>query len=204
MFWKRFLNKKPKGYIRCLGLEDWWLSLTEEQREDCRCVFDYEVNGGKENVDIREIAATSMTRQGLLRIFASGVMNLEFKLQLLDFAEREAVSASDIVELHYIYMTRWKLYKRLWSQNSSWFEHLETYLKKDISIYGDFYEGLKREGWKELPNYPAFKELALLYERTGRYRDAIKIVEEAMVKNVKEGISFERRLKRLTRLETGG
>ncbi|NGQ95524.1 hypothetical protein G3578_10200 [Brevibacillus sp. SYP-B805] len=184
-----------------MGMESWWLSLTDDQRSQCRSAFEYAINSSPDVVDKTNISDSTMSKQSLLRLFATAAMDTDFKESLFQMAENEAVRVGDYAELHYIYLAWWNMYKRLWKQDPNYFQKLEECLKKDMAIHEIFYEKIKAEGWRTLPGYPAFKELALLYERIGNIESAILVVEDAIARSVVEETSFERRLSRLRKMK---
>ncbi|TCP28782.1 hypothetical protein EV207_1157 [Scopulibacillus darangshiensis] len=193
-----FKNKKPRGLIKYFGLTDLWLNeLTEEQREEVRKRFDMGMGINRDSVDKEEISSTSMLIEDFLIDMAQGISDPETKIKLLDIADNKGKDTrKTIIDDHYVTMGKWQEIKKMAYKDNRHYPRLIKILKHDCAIYDEFKIQYFKENKMEV-TYPAFKELALAYERTGEYEKAIEISKIAIEKEVKEHTSFERRINKL-------
>lgn len=220
---------KPKGYISYFGLEKWWLSLSEEEREQCRLSFEggISTDSSKSRIDEGDYI-TTISIQRFYWLMSQRVEtpnNLTLFEYLLEKAELEAKKSDDFDLLHFIYMRRWRRYKDLLKYDENeYYPKLIKYLKKDNELFEDFkrdylrnnlinllkastvtprlkkqYEERSKnpELFYPIPNYPSFKELAIVYERLEMFIEAIAVVDEAINKGVPERTSFPNRRSKL-------
>lgn len=126
------------------------------------------------------------------------------KHKLLQDLLYEASLNSDVVSMHFTYMKVAEEYKKVIKADTSYYSKLIDILKKDCDIYGTVIEVMKRESELQKlifrkPRYPAFKELALAYERTNNYLKALEICYCAKELDVSEITSFDNRIEKLKR-----
>ncbi|WCK54735.1 hypothetical protein PP175_01465 [Aneurinibacillus sp. Ricciae_BoGa-3] len=197
-------NTYPKGMIAYHGLSDWWLTLTEQQRKSFRKMCEYTSGCLPDDMDITDYVLmglrASRTRYQFLADLASWTTENNLKIALIEWAITETIEARDDIELHFTYMIAWKHYKRLTKDDLTYADTLIDYLQKDMALYDYFVKFCKAGGLGRnapVPRYPAFKELAFICERLGRYQDALDVVNDAMARNVNEGSSWERRKTKL-------
>jgi tetratricopeptide (TPR) repeat protein len=197
-------NIYPKGMIAYYGLSDWWLTLTKEQRNSFRKMYEYALGCVPDDMDITDYVImglrASRTRYQFLAELASWSTDDNLKIPLIEWAITETIEARNYTELHFTYMIAWKHFKRLTKDDLTYADMLIDYLQKDMALYDNFVEFCKAGGLGRnapVPRYPAFKELALIYERLGRYQDALDVVNDAMAGNVNEGSSWVRRKAKL-------
>ncbi len=78
--------------------------------------------------------------------------------------------------------------------------HLEALLQKDIALAPKIYADLKRD-FGVLPRYPAFKQLAILYERRGELERAAEVCRLAIKGGFDDDGTASKMRGRLARLE---
>lgn len=118
-----------------------------------------------------------------------------------ELEEREAAleaipKESKAETMHFELMELWKKLKEDAKEDESVYPYLIEILKEDCAVHDQFVKDYYKR-LEQTVSYPAFKELALAYERTNQIQKAIDISKEAIEKEVNEGTSFENRIKRL-------
>lgn len=204
---KSVKQKETKGYIEYYGLQELWHNeLTPQEREEVKVRYEKGLNTGRKAVDEIGIEISDMLIESFILLMAEGVSSPETKMMLIRKSE-ELGSKNSLRYLddHIITMTKWKVIKKIVRENKELYPMLIEYLKYDCSIYDEYMLdylrwsngiGIKEENRVKV-SYPAFKELALAYERTREYKKAIEISKLAIEKDVKEETSFERRISKL-------
>ncbi|MCY9532910.1 hypothetical protein M5X04_26740 [Paenibacillus alvei] len=193
------------GLISYLGIEDWWTNLPSEHREELRHVYSNSLGSSGTPIDEGNIVISSKTKGDLYLDLARFTRNAELKKVLFSMAEKEMNILGDVVGFHFVLMSKWESIKRRLKNDMSQSDEYEKLLKSDIEIYESFHrECLKGalgtvNGEMAIPNYPAFKELALYYERMSRFDDAIAVIDKAIKLKVKEKTSFETRKEKLVK-----
>ncbi|MGD7008257.1 hypothetical protein [Metabacillus sp. 84] len=193
-------KKKAKGYIAYFQLEDLWFNyLNDTDRREVRERFSKVMSSAGnpgDSVDQVKIDDTSMHLETFLSVAAEGISDLEKKKHIIDLALRETEKSNDPIRIHYAYLAAARQYKLMIKMNHRHNDRFIDILNKDCSIYDSFIKSYYKE--KEIiPSYPAFKELALAYERKGEINKAIRISKVALLKNVNEKTSFENRIQKL-------
>lgn len=194
---------KSDGYIKYFGLQEIWVNtLSEEQRNEVKNRISKGLNTNPAYVDTGNIDSTSETKSRFLVTMAEGVLDIQTKDKLLQKALIEM--KSDIVDNHFVLMNIANEYKKMIKSDESLYEKQIEVLKKDCFIYDQFAKAYYKLDYvlpdENLPNYPAFKELAIAYERTGEIEKAIEISKVALQKKVNENTSFENRISKLEKI----
>lgn len=190
-------QSEPKGYVKYFGIENIWLNtLSENQRNQIKTEYAKGVGTDPRSIDEKNIVSTTQTKSSFLMMLAEYVDEKETVLYLIDKSIEEAEKSKDVEEKHFVYMRGWRILKQLIKTNPELIEKYIQLLKKDCNIHEEFNKQYK-ENYNVIPRYPAFKELAIIYERTNRLAKAIEISNEALKRNVNEETSFERRISKL-------
>lgn len=186
-------ERNVKGYVKYFNLEDFWFNtLSPRERNEVRDRF----GSDSASIDEEYILNATMKKYDFLMLMAEGISDKDKKQFLINWSIKEAEKARNIIDLHYIYMQAWKQYKQLLKTDKSLYTNLIEILKKDCEIHDEFNKKYSKQ-FKVLPNYPAFKELALAYERLGKIKEALEVSRLALEKKVQENTSFERRIAKL-------
>lgn len=183
------LGRNYGGLIAHLNLVDFWSELTEEEREKIR---DYHTAGfDRPDIDVDDSEFTSdhpdFTSDYIKEIsrsaskFLYSMADWAISSKEYDLAEKILNKAleesSNPVDLHYTYDALIKLYYQLRDR--------QGYLEKCIEICHydiDLYENLLREKEEfqdEGTKIPAFRRLAIIYEKQEKYQKALEIARKA-------------------------
>lgn len=183
-----------------LGLEDWYRDLDENQRQKLRQYSTFFGTGGE--INLLEVGGreTSQTAQEYLKGVGSTAANdgdYDFaEMVLLTALEREDGSATST---HFTYNELIEVYYKQRDSREDAIEKCVEYCQKDIQIAGEFV----RE-FGEVPRIPAFKRLAIIYEKQERYEEALDVCDKALKIGTTDGTKggFEGRKERIHRKMT--
>lgn len=194
---KRVKPTKIQGYIQLHGLEDFWMKECDE--EDRKRVREHiETMGDKsplsiEDLETRRILYAVVSKVTLLQLFADVFQEPE----KADYCRREAFLEAErtlsVENLHFFYMKEWQRLKKALKDDENLVEEYISVLERDCRIHQQL---LAIDAYRNV-SYPAFKELALMYERQGLIDKAIYVTKLAIQEEVNEDTCFMRRLKRL-------
>ncbi|RKD85217.1 tetratricopeptide repeat protein [Halopiger aswanensis] len=193
-------SEEVPDLLEVLGLEGGYLELSEEEQEK---LYEYSTavgTGGKFNQLDQSVTSTSQTQQGYLKgVGSSAVSSKDY-----DFAEKvllKALEAEDDnpTDRHFVYNSLIDLYYKQRDYRDDAIEKCIQYCKEDIEIVDDFLDEWKQEYGGELPNIPSFKRMAIIYEKQGRYEEALEVCEMALDRGLDDGTKggFEGRKERV-------
>lgn len=197
-----FKKIKADGYIKYYNLEELWVNvLTDQHRQEVKDRIALGMNADSNSVDTGNLTFTTASKSKFLVTMAEGVKEIKIKDMLLQKALFEM--KTDAVENHFVLMNVANEYKKIIKSDESFYSKQIDVLKKDCFLYDrfakDYYKLDYVSSDEKLPSYPAFRELAIAYERTGEIQKAIDISELAMKKKVNEKTSFESRIEKLSK-----
>lgn len=101
------------------------------------------------------------------------------------------------IDIHYVYLTLQQYYYAH-REKTGMLERCKSVLQKDMDLYPVFRAAyLKKHDY--FVNYPAFKQMAIILEKEGKYGEAIEVCDRAMELDVKcdTKTGFEGRKKKL-------
>lgn len=216
------------GTIVALGLQDWWASLSEDERRFIReCA-------GKQ-VDAMSCRAwTTQTPSAFLCGYSSWAIRAQHYDLAMRMLEEALTRSTNAVDTHFTYNQLINLCYRRRSESPSWLQRCIEYCKADIALFPEFKKAYiaaqrkalvhltarplntpqERETYRQQTTgemgftlrVPSFERLAIIYEQQGLYQEAIGVCELARQYRLEDGTKggFEGRLKRLRKKMTGG
>lgn len=177
-------NKAVPDLIEVLGLEEWYVTLSERDR---RKLHEYSTSfgtGGESNMLELPVKTTSETQQGYLKgVGSTALANKDYA-----FAEKVLLKALESdndnpLDRHFVYNSLIDLY---YKQRDDWEGAIEKciyYCTEDIERIDEFLN--EWDGGP--PRIPAFKRLAIIYENQAEYDAAIDICDEAIERGLDDG-----------------
>jgi len=178
-----------------LGLEEWYLNLSDEQRQKLYEYSTFFGTGGEINLLDQGVQETSQSAQEYLK----GVGGTAASEKDYAFAETvllEAVEQDDgsATSTHFAYNELIDVYYKQRDDRDDAIEKCIEYCQKDIGIAAEFVAE-----FGEVPRIPAFKRLAIIYERQDRYEEALTVCDQALNIGTTDGTKggFEGRKERL-------
>lgn len=184
-----------------LGLSEWYNGLSQQEREK---VHEYSTMfglGGEMNLLDEGVRGSNTTQQSYLKnVGAKLVSNKEY-----DLAEKVLLNGLDSpddnpTDRHFIYNSLIDLYYKQRDEREDAIERCIECCKADIDSIDEFHQELQEENEDaSLPRIPAFKRLAIIYERQGEFEKALEVCEEAIQRSLSDGTQggFEARRERI-------
>jgi len=178
-----------------LGLEEWYLNLSDEQRQKIREYSTFFGTGGEINLIDQGVQETSQSARAYLK----GVGGTAASKKDYVFAETVLLEALDrddgsATSTHFTYNELIDVYYKQRDDRDDAIEKCIEYCKKDIEIAEEFVAE-----FGEVPRIPSFKRLAIIYERQSRYEEALAVCDQALDIGTTDGTKggFEGRKERL-------
>ena len=176
-------NNNPEGYIGCFNLKDWWLNIfTEEERIHIIDIF--QPVGAPKNILVKgKLGMFDDTPLSFLTSLTGWFDNLEDRniahkiiLKAEDFIEIE----KDILNLHFFYPTKMKLFYKDRNNNSKSLQISIDSALKQIEISEKAMTAFKKEYSNNLlPAHEGYSQLCIILEKQGKFNEAIKYAKQA-------------------------
>ena len=177
--------------IVVLDLEEWYVNLTDEQREKLHEHSTFFGTSGGSNLLEQDVVETSQSSQEYLKGVGATAANAK-DYEFAEFVLLTALERNDgsVTSTHFTYNELIDVYYKQRDDR----EKCINYCKKDIKIAEEFVTE-----FGEVPRIPSFKRLAIIYEKRGQYDKAIAVCEQALDIGTTDGTQggFEGRKERL-------
>ena len=181
-----FLNKKPtiKGEIGYFNLSEWWLSeFSDEERDHIIKIYQPMGSSGDSLVK-GEITSTTQSAIGLLSVLAGWFDNekdRKFAYRLLKKAEELINDTSNIVDIHFLFMNKLKIYYKDRNKDSDALNKSVEACKQQIEIAPKVKMAFQKEyGNDPLPGHSGFEQLAIIEEKQKKFDSVIEISKKAL------------------------
>lgn len=176
-------NKSGKvGYIAFFDLEDWWVkTFTEEERRHITEIYQ-PLGAEKDSLINAHFTATTETAFPFLYTLA-GWFNKPndrtIAMRIITKAEEYASSETNILNLHFFYATKMKMFYKE-RENPSALEEAIRCCMKQIELAPLAAKAFREEfGDHDLPVHEGYDQLCIIYEKQGKFQDVIRIAEQA-------------------------
>ena len=203
---ERLRGKKIKGKIGYLGLEDFWLSLSYEE---CEALIRYERSGLGAAPDSSPIEGDYFNPMATQLNYLHGNLswaiadhNYDLADKIIEYCNKIYESAKPMDKHFYLMVVADYYYKQRDIRQEA-FELAEQYHLKDVKLYPQ-YEKTMMDMFGSIPRIPSFQQLAIMYEKTGRYQEAIDICQLALKYGLRDSTKggFEGRIAKLRKKAT--
>lgn len=184
-------NRKIGGVIAYLGIEDFYNTLSKDDRNKIRQVLThpYQLNTNYVEKDLDSGNATyAGGKRSFFYTMGCGVTSSNLKERLLLESLKYSNDAWDI---HFSRQTLAEFYYK-----EKRFKECEEYCLSDISSVNDFINTID---YLKGAMILTFKRLAILYEKQGRFNEAIEVSKQALEIGQTDGTKngYEGRIERL-------
>jgi len=193
-------RNKPKGLLAYLELDEWFLSLTSEERAKVRKYYSTGFNTDPKHLDSGDTSFCSITQQGFLGDIGHNALAQK------DYAFAETIllkalqSRDDnVIDRHFVYNSLIELYYKQRESSPDAIEKCIKYCLEDIGILEEFIGAWKKKYSGDIPRIPSVERLAIIYEKQGKFEEAINICEMALRLGLRDSTKggFEGRKARL-------
>lgn len=168
---------------------------SEKFRADHNTVRHIENNENRTKSKEKRLSKDSPLRETWLK-YNHGELSEHKGIKLLE-EEAEKYEGQYPIDMHYVYLTLQKYYYAKREKGAN-LKRCQNILEKDMAIYPEFKKAYLKEH-DYFVNYPAFKQMAIILEKQGKFEEAIQVCNRAIELGVecdtKSG--FEGRKKKL-------
>ncbi len=179
-------GRKPqiKGHIGYFGLSDWWLSaFTEQERTQIEKVYT-PLGGGTGSLTQSEItyttASVSMFLSGLSTWFRKTEKDRDIARRILKKAIEVGNPKKDILGVHFTYQALIEVWYRDRDSMPKAIDEAILACLAQIEIAQEAAKQFKKEYPKNpLPSHVGYTQLTIIYDKQGRYDQAIQIAQQA-------------------------
>lgn len=179
----RLRRNKIEGMIGYLGLEDFWMSLSRKQHEALTRYAGSGLGAAASSSPIEgKIAHTSARPlQYLSEFIGWAVSDRDYPLadKIIEHCDKIYEKASPVDKHFYLMSVAECYYKQRDSREGALFL-AEKYHLMDVKLFPQYKRPLAKEMGGVLPRIPSFQQLAIIYEKAGRYHEAIDICKLAL------------------------
>lgn len=182
-----FRSNKPeiKGHIKYYNLVDWWLStFTEKERTYIDTA--YKPMGTDKNFSLikGDIVSTTQTigtfLSGLSTWFRKTEMDRDIARRILAKSVKVADPNKDTLGLHFTYQSLIEVWYRDRDSLKNALQEAIDACKGQIAIAEKAAKQFKKEYPKNpLPSHVGYTQLTIIYDKLGRYDEAIQIAKQA-------------------------
>ena len=179
----RLRKNKIEGMIGYLGLEDFWMSLSFEQSEAMIRYARSGLGADPNSSPIEgKISYTSARPLSYLSSYIGwAVADHDYALadKIIEHCNKIYEKAAPVDKHFYLMGAADCYYKQRTSREDS-LALAEKYHMMDVKLFPQYKGPLVKDMGGILPRIPSFQQLAIMYEKAGRYQDAIDICKLAM------------------------
>lgn len=184
-----FRSKKVGGIFGYLGLDAFWLDLTEEQRalmtKYYRSCLGADRNGSPAEGHIERSSARPL--QYLSAFIGWAVSDKQYSLAdvIVEHCNRIYPAAS-LIDQHFYLLTATEGYYRQKKVRDDALDLAEKYALMDVELFPKYKGPLEKDMDGKLPRIPAFMQLSLIYEQTGRLQESVNICKAALKNSLQD------------------
>lgn len=198
-------EKKLQGIIGYLGLEDLWYSLTEEEQE---ILTRYESSFCYENKEkfslIKGDGSTARTCLDFILhnlSMASSEKQCGLADKIIFYAENNHIWKEDILNAHFYREVIAEYYYKLRDERENAIELSIKFCLEDINNFNLYSKKYFHVFSYTVPFIRTFYRLMIIYEKQGRYEEAIKYCEMAIKYGLEDNTKggYKARLERLNK-----
>jgi hypothetical protein len=174
-------TKEPQGYIALYNLKDWWLhSFTDEERKHIVEVFQ-PLGAPKDVLVVGEFQSDSRPLSFLSSLagWFDNPRDRHLAHKIIAKAEDFLASENNILDLHFFYPTKMKLFYKE-RENPSALKKATDACLKQIEISEKAADAFRKEyGDNQLPTHEGYEQLCIILEKEKKFDEAIKFAEQA-------------------------
>lgn len=193
-------SQKVGGIVHYLNLDEFWFSLTAAQRAK---LISYGKQGLGQTESIAEgriQSSSARPLQFLTSMLMWSVSDHDYILadHLIEYAS-SIENNSTLVDRHFYLISAADCYYKQREIRDDALSLAEQFYLKDVGLFPRYKSALMKEMGGVLPRIPSFSQLAILYEKKGRYEEAIGICRLAIKYGVQEKTKagFEGRIEKI-------
>lgn len=170
----------PKGLLAYYGLEEWFLSLSDEEQAKIRDCHSMGIGIDSNDLEFGDFGSNSSGNLGTQR-FLNGLGGNSLSQKYYALTEiilLEALKAKDdnVIDRHFTYNSLIDLYYKQRESSPDAIEKCIKYCVEDINTLENFLQAFKMEyGDPTPPVIPSIKRLIIIYEKLGKFEEGINL-----------------------------
>jgi tetratricopeptide (TPR) repeat protein len=171
---QKLITPRPKGWIAYYGLEDWYLSLSEDTRQKIKVYSPHPDDVDKGS----HLGTTQSAQRYLLTIGTYASKDPAFA----EFMFKSALMARDDnpIDRHFVYNHMIDLLYKQRENRADAIDLCIKYCIEDIQRIEAFKTANEARFHDGLPAIPSFGRLKIIYEKQGKFREAIQVCSKAI------------------------
>ena len=189
---KKLFGYQPGGLIQFYKLSDWYTSLSPEQQSKVKYYYSLGMNTDPKNVDTGNISSTSTSQKFLYPIGMNATSHKDYKIAETVLLKALEVPDSNPMDLHFVYNALIDLYYKQRDDRPDAINFCIDFCLLDINSIEQFialwHQQVKSLGIPddkiETPRIPSFERLSIIYDKQGRFLEAIEICKKAIELNL--------------------
>ena len=203
-------NGGPGGLIAFLGIEDFYNSLTQEEKYTLRRYYDSRLSTDPANsrvstFDSGRISNTSETR---LKYFSSTIgwavseKRYDIAEKLISFGKQYINEG--LIDAHFFLQEAAECYYKQRDSREDALGLCVSYCQMDIDLFPKYKVLMKKE-YGEIPRLVTFQRLAIIYEKQKQYDKALEICEMALSNKLRDSTKggYAGRIEKIKKMEKG-
>jgi len=174
-------KNKQKGLLGYLGLSEWFLNLNTKEKAKVRKYYSMGFNADPKYLDTGDISYSTTTQQKFLAAIGHNAL-IQKDYAFAETVLLKALQSEDdnVIDRHFVYNSLIDLYYKQRGSRPDAIEKCIEYCLQDIKILKEFIDAWKKEYGDEIPRIPSVERLAIIYEKHGKFEEAIRICEMAL------------------------
>lgn len=177
------------GMIRYHNLISFWLSLTPLERK--KCINNYDnvgISTGNEATGLVKgsIANTSQSKSALLDVIGANLTASKEYILAEKLLKESLKCAVKPLDFHFGYNHLIDLCYKM-RESGNYLDECIKYCKLDIALFPKLIASFQNKLGGVPPSIPAFPRLAIIYEKQGKFEEALEICDLAIKYNISDG-----------------
>ena len=179
---------KIGGIIASLGLQDWWLSLDDQDRSDLLRYQGSQLgSSGSESLIVGGTSHKGLT----VMAFCSSFMSWALAEKKYALAEKllkcGESSEGPVLDAHYLLNAAIELYYKQRDTQQDALKQAICYCMADIKLFPEYEKPLRKLCNGKLARCPSFQQLCVIFEKLGMYVDALNVANMALNYRLDDG-----------------
>ena len=186
-------KRKIGGIVHYLGLDDFWLSLTDDEEKNMISYYKSSLGASGSPIEGNISSSSDRPLNFLCSMLGWAAKDKQYGLaeKIIKYGMK---AKGSLIDRHFFLTATGDFYYGIGD-----LDRAEGFYTEDVNIFPKYKRELMKDMDGILPRIPSFSQLAKLYEKQSRFGDAIAICREAMKHKLDDGTKggYEGRISRL-------
>jgi len=187
-------SNEPKGLLAYLGLGEWFTSLAYEEQQKVREYFNG-LGWEPKDLDTTNYSFSSTTQSKFFNGIAHRAMiHKDYVFSEKVFLESLHSKQISVIDRHFTYNNLIDLYYKQRESSPEAITKCVYFCLEDIEIVEEFLHVFDSP---IIPRIPSIQRLIIIYEKQGKFEEAIKICNIALKLGLNDKSGFEGRIEKI-------